>query len=161
MSLDRTATTVRLRSTDGLHYTVRMVDEGDGVVIPEADNTTGSAQSSDAHVALLGDDEQVYRWSLRTNAEDPTIIEHDVRLSPNQAESYLPGVDLQFSESWLRVSVELQLDGDGNPVPTLVVGPGTPFVEVVTDDWATQLFFAKEMQELFRVEEKQELLFAS
>lgn len=161
MSLDRTATAVRLGSTDGLHYSVPLIDEGGGVVIPEADNTTGAAQSSDTYVALLGDDEQVYRWSLRNNEEDSTIIEHDLKLSPDQAESYLPGVDLQFGESWLRVSVELQLDGDGNQVPTLVVGPGTPFVEVVTEDWSTQLFFARETQELFRVEEKQELLYAS
>ncbi len=132
MSLSRTETKVRLKSTDDLFYDVRMVDKGEGVIIPEPDDTTGAAGVSDGYVSLIGDDDQIYRWSLQSNEvsdEDGnwTEIESVIALADDQGEDALDGLDLKLGDDWYRVIVELQADGDGEMIPTLTTTDGEPW----------------------------------
>lgn len=127
MSLNRTATSVRLKSDDGLYYAVALQDKGEEVVIPEADSETGDTGTSDPYVALVGSDDQVYRWSLETITQDgETFINHLIELSSDQNEPALVGLDLLFGSEWLRVKVELQETGDGL-TPNLIVVNGEPW----------------------------------
>src|ERR1041385_7091103 len=103
MALARTATWVRLQSTDDLFYEVALADAGSGTVVPDADEATGESGTSDAYVALLGDDELVYRWSLATR--DDGSVENLVVLSPDQDEESSAGLDIRLDSTWYRVSV--------------------------------------------------------
>lgn len=131
MSLYRTATFIRLRSTDTFWYNVPMADKGDGVVIPEADSTVPFVGlSNDDYVAVMcADDGQVYRWSLESMTVDGLLyVNHLVTLSPDQSETSLPGVDILLGSTWYRVKVSLQEDVSGVLVPSLIVDPGSPWV---------------------------------
>lgn len=124
MALDRTSTTVRLKSDDGLYYDVDLVDEGGGVVVPDADEDSRQSGTSDAYVALTGSDGNIYRWSLETLSVDN--VQHLIQLSPDQSESALAGLDLLFGSEWLRVKVELQETGVGL-TPNLIIVDGEPW----------------------------------
>lgn len=127
MALDRTETRVKLQAPNGSYYPVTLADKGDGVIVPEGDAESGGSSSGDAYVALLGDDAQVYRWSL--NDPEESVVTHRIALSVDQAESAVAGLDLRLGSAWLRVTVELKPDGDGNSVPVLVTVAGTPWSE--------------------------------
>lgn len=122
MSLWRTSTKVRLKSDDGLHYDVALVDEGGGVIVPDADEDTGAVSTYDAYVALVGSDGLIYRWSLETIG--PQNVQHLIDLSTNQSEPALVGLDLLLGSQWFRVKVELQAT-TGSPIPNLIVVDGS------------------------------------
>jgi len=137
MALSRTSSTVRLKSNDGLYYTVALQDKSEAqdgsVVIPEADSTTGASGTSDEYVALIGSDDQIYRWSIETlvqtnpeTEEDETFVNHLITLSQDQGEPAIQGLDLLFDGDWLRVEVEIQETETGDLVPNLIVGEGEP-----------------------------------
>jgi hypothetical protein len=133
MALSRTATMIRLKAElgSGLFYDVALVDKSEAqdgsVIIPEADPESGSAGDSSAYVALVcADDDQIYRWSL-TDEEEVTDW---VRISPDQAETPLSRIDLQFDGEWYRVIVRLLPDGDGGFVPSLTTGPGIAWTHI-------------------------------
>lgn len=129
MALDRTTTTIRLKSDDGLYYSVSLVSPGGDIVVPEADNQSGALGTSDPYAAIKGSDGNIYRWSLETITSGPLVfVESLVQLSPNQSEPSLPGVDLLFGSEWLRVKVELQYDAFGNLIPNLIVVEGQPWM---------------------------------
>lgn len=131
--LARTNTTVRLKSNDGLFYTVRLADKGDDIIVPEADETTGAAGITDPFISILGDDDIVYRWSLEsktvTTDDDSWVqVESVFEEAEDQSEEALDGLDLELDGVWYKVILIVKPDGDGEMIPGLETTDGEPWV---------------------------------
>ncbi len=100
-------------------------------MVVQHNGAAGVVGHSDAYVALLGDDGKVYRWSLIS--VDGLVLDY-LELSPNQSESYLPGLDLRFGSQWIRVSIGVQADLGGDLIPTLMIGEGEPWEDDQGED---------------------------
>jgi tartrate-resistant acid phosphatase type 5 len=113
--VERDETSLWLKSTDGLYYPVALENTGEGVIVPEADDTEGTSMSSMEYMPILGSDGQIWRWSLETSGG---LVSHLLSVSPDQSEDHLTDVDLKFGSTWYEV--------------TLVVESGIPHFEVDT-----------------------------
>lgn len=123
MSLTRTDEQILLQSNDTpipLYYWVKLRDFGNGVILPDGDETTGQAAASDPYVAMLADDGQVWRWQLKSNLVDSALVlTHQITVSPDQTESAVESLSMKLAGTSYKVVVKVVPDGEGNGVPGL------------------------------------------